>query len=69
MARYRVLVKSFIGTLVMEPGAEVDYDGKPDENLEPLDEAAKAIFADRLAERAREAAEARAKQLANEFGL
>lgn len=57
MARYRVLEKSFIGAVIVLTGAEIDYDGKPDANLEPLDDDAK----DAAAARAAELADARVK--------
>jgi hypothetical protein len=41
MAKYRVKEKSFIGNVLLEAGAEIDYDGIPSANLEPLDGAAK----------------------------
>jgi len=34
MAKYRVLVKSFINNSIAEPGDVVEYDGKPGSNLE-----------------------------------
>lgn len=37
MARYRVLEKSFINNHLVEANAEVDYDGEPGTNLQPLD--------------------------------
>lgn len=40
MARYKVLALSFIGNALVQEGAEVDYDGVPSSNLEPLDKAA-----------------------------
>ena len=42
MAKYRVLEKSFINGDIHEAGTEVDYDGLPGANLEPLDDDAKA---------------------------
>lgn len=42
MARYRVLEKSFIDFRLQEPGVEIDFAGKPDGNLEPLDDEARA---------------------------
>lgn len=50
MARYRVLERSFIGAVIVPAGAEIDYDGKPDANLEPLDDEAKKAAAARAAE-------------------
>lgn len=40
MAKYRVLEKSFIGNSLVEAGAEIEYEGLPSANLEPLDKAA-----------------------------
>lgn len=40
MAKYRVKEKSFIGNVLLEAGAEIEYDGIPSANLEPLDGAA-----------------------------
>lgn len=45
MARYRVLERSFIDNRLVEPGEEVEYEGLPGHNLEPLDKAAKAAAA------------------------
>lgn len=36
MPKYRVLEKSLIGNAIFEAGAEVEYDGLPSGNLEPL---------------------------------
>ncbi|HGA3340239.1 TPA: hypothetical protein ACIR6E_001181 [Enterobacter roggenkampii] len=41
-AIYRILRLSFIGNQLLEEGAEVQYDGEPGSNLEPLNDAAKA---------------------------
>jgi hypothetical protein len=41
MASYRVLELSFINNSLQQPGAEVEYDGEPGKNLEPLDRQAK----------------------------
>ncbi len=41
MAKYRVKEKSFIGNVLLEAGAEIEYDGIPSTNLEPLDGVAK----------------------------
>jgi hypothetical protein len=41
MPRYRVLEKSFIIDRIVEAGEEVEYDGWPGHNLEPLDAAAR----------------------------
>lgn len=41
MAKYRVKEKSFIGNVLLEAGNEIDYDGIPSTNLEPLDGAGK----------------------------
>ncbi len=45
MAKYRVKEKSFVGNVLLEAGAEIDYDGIPSANLEPLDGAAKKAAA------------------------
>ena len=42
MARYKVLQRSFINNTTVEEGAEVEWDGIPGANLEPIDEPAKA---------------------------
>lgn len=36
MPRYKVLEKSLVGNEVFEAGVEVEYDGYPSANLEPL---------------------------------
>lgn len=36
MPKYRVLEKSLIGATIVEAGDEVEYDGLPSGNLEPL---------------------------------
>lgn len=46
MARYRVLQKSFINNQTYDVGAEVEWDGVPASNLEPIDKEAKAAAAD-----------------------
>ena len=45
MAKYRVLTRSFINLQTFEPGDEVEYDGEPADNLEPICKEAKAAFA------------------------
>lgn len=45
MAKYRVLEKSFIDNKIVEEGSEIEYDGFPSKNLEPLDKAAKQLSA------------------------
>lgn len=52
MPKYRVLEKSYIGTKVVEPGDEIDYDGLPAENLEPLDDEGRAKYQEYLASNA-----------------
>lgn len=55
MALYRVLAKSFINDQLYEAGAEIEFAGEPGENLEPLDDPAKAAAqaaADRRASKA-----------------
>lgn len=37
MAKYRVKEKSFINNVMYEAGAEIEYDGVPHSNLEPID--------------------------------
>lgn len=37
MPRYKVLEKSYINNRIVEVGEEVEYDGLPAGNLEPLD--------------------------------
>lgn len=39
MAKYKVLVKSFINNTIVEAGTVVEYDGKPGSNMEPVKEA------------------------------
>lgn len=41
MPRYRVNTKSFINNMLLDEGAEVEYDGKPGSNLDPIDASAK----------------------------
>jgi len=41
MAKYIVKTKSFINNTLLEEGDEVEYDGEPSGNLEPVDRAAK----------------------------
>lgn len=55
MPRYRVLETSYIGERIVEAGAEVEYDGRPGKNLEPIDKAAEK--AKREAEATKPAAE------------
>lgn len=46
MPKYLVLAQSFIGNTLVEGGTEIEYDGVPGANLEPLDAAAeKAVKA------------------------
>jgi hypothetical protein len=45
MPRYRVNTRSFINGMLVEPGVDVEYDGIPGSNLEPLDEEATAAKA------------------------
>lgn len=51
MPRYRVNTRSFIGEHLLEAGAEVEYDGVPGTNLDPLDAAAKKAVTKAEAER------------------
>lgn len=39
MPKYRVTKRSFIANVLVEEGAIVDFEGKPGDNLEPLDAA------------------------------
>lgn len=41
MAKYRVLVPSFLDNKLVQEGDIVDYDGTPSDNLEPMDKAGK----------------------------
>ncbi len=41
MAKYRVKEKSFIGNVLVEAGTEIEFEGVPSGNLEPLDGAGK----------------------------
>lgn len=38
MAKYRVLVKSYINNSIAEEGEVVEYDGKPGSNLELIED-------------------------------
>ncbi len=40
MARYKVKEKSFIDNRIVEAGEEIEHDGIPHNNLEPLDKPA-----------------------------
>ncbi len=40
MAKYRVKEKSFINNILCEAGEEIEFDGIPHANLEPLDKVA-----------------------------
>lgn len=61
MARYRVLERSYINDRLVEAGEEVEFDGLPAHNLEPLDKAAKAAAA--KAPRVEDAAPGELKEL------
>lgn len=41
MAQYKVLERSFIGNMLVDEGAIVEYDGEPGPNLEPVKAKAK----------------------------
>lgn len=41
MARYRVKARSFINNQIVEPGAIVEFTGRPGSNLEKVEAAAK----------------------------
>ena len=43
MARYRVKELSYIHDRLYEAGAEIEYDGQPGTNLEPIDKAAETV--------------------------
>lgn len=45
MPKYLVLADSFINNTLHKAGAEVEYDGEPGPNLEPVGKAAAAIVA------------------------
>lgn len=45
MARYRVLETSFLHGRILKEGDEVEYDGEPGPNLEPVDKPAQAVVA------------------------
>jgi hypothetical protein len=52
MAKYRVKEKSFIGNVLVEAGSEIEFDGPPSTNLEPLDaQAKKAVTGAKNADR------------------
>ena len=48
MPKYRVKELSLIGNELFQAGAEVDYDGLPAENLEPLDAEGEAKYQEYL---------------------
>jgi hypothetical protein len=48
MPKYRVKELSLIGNELFQAGAEVEYDGLPAENLEPLDDEGKAKYQEYL---------------------
>lgn len=50
MARYLVLERSFINSVLVEAGTEVEYSGQPDGNLKPLDEVGEQAAKVRAAE-------------------
>jgi len=52
MAKYRVKEKSFINNTLCEAGEEIEFDGIPHANLEPLDKAGeKAAIGAKAADR------------------
>lgn len=57
MAIYKVLERSYINDKIVEVGDEVEYDGLPSSNLEPIDASAKkaAKEADKVAKAAADA--------------
>lgn len=50
MPRYRVLELSYFNDRIVQAGEEINYDGNPGNNLEPLDEEAAAARAKVLAD-------------------
>ena len=58
MPKYRVKELSLIGNELFQAGAEVEYDGLPAENLEPLDDEGRAKAAEYVLSN-----EARVKQM------
>ncbi|TXH12892.1 MAG: hypothetical protein E6R03_12195 [Hyphomicrobiaceae bacterium] len=40
MARYKALGRAFINDVLVEAGTEIEFDGEPGDNLEPVDDAA-----------------------------
>jgi hypothetical protein len=48
MPKYRVKELSLIGNELFQAGAEVEYDGLPAENLEPLDDEGRAKYQEYL---------------------
>ena len=59
MAKYKVLEKSYINDRIVDAGEEIEYDGLPSTNLQPIDSDGKkaAKEAEKLAEAERVAAE------------
>ena len=45
MARYRVLETTFMNGRILKEGDEVDYEGEPGSNLEPIDKLAQTVVA------------------------
>lgn len=45
MAKYRVKEKSFINNIVLDAGEQIEFDGVPHSNLEPLDKPAEKAAA------------------------
>lgn len=67
MAKYKVLEKSHINDRVVDAGEEIEYDGLPSANLQPIDSDGKkaAKEAKKLAEAEKEAAEKLAAEQAS----
>lgn len=56
MAKYKTKSQSFINDTLVPADVEVDFDGEPGENLEPVDDAAKEAVATAAARREAKAA-------------
>jgi hypothetical protein len=46
MAKYRVMEKSFINNALVEEGTEIEFDGEPGPNLQPLSKKRSAASSD-----------------------
>ncbi len=67
MAKYKVLEKSYINDRIVDAGEEIEYDGLPSTNLQPIDSVGKkaAKEAEKLAAAEKEAAEKLAAEQAS----